>query len=59
MKCWESYIRALEDEHYRICYDHRKQLGLPVDFDLETLECKDEKCCSTCPFNTEDDYCNE
>jgi len=49
---WSSYINRIEDMYYEMCEDHRKSLNLPIDIDLESIECENAPCREGCPFES-------
>ena len=48
---YTAYINSIEDSNYSACYEHRKSMNLPVDFDLLTIECETAPCKIGCPFD--------
>ena len=49
---YERYIDNTDNENNNICIRHRMLYGLPVNIDLENIDCEYEcKAYKTCPFN--------
>lgn len=45
---WISHISRIEAANYEACKDMRRNHGLPVDIDLESIDCEEE-----CPCHKE------